>query len=160
MSHPRWHNLHHIFSIFEAEDTEWITVFCFSLWHVYIPHLLVHKIPSDDIPWNNFRPIMKIYLREASFSSKRRQDMYLFKQKGVTLCITGGVTENQSRLLGIPTQQAIYNQQPTHLMNSPRFKGSFKTLFVFGVRMVLRYPTWNKTRKSSSLLISNTSYFS
>ena len=48
-----------------------------------------------------------------------------FKQKVTPLYITCGVTYHQSRISGIPTQQAIYNQQPTHLMNSPRSKRYF-----------------------------------
>ena len=41
-------------------------------------------------------------------------------------------------------------------MNSPRYKGSFKTFFS-GTWMLFRYQTGKKTRKISSLLIFNTS---
>ena len=56
-SHPRYHNRHHVVRIFEAEDTECITVLCGRLQHVYIPHLIVWNMSANEIPWNILWPI-------------------------------------------------------------------------------------------------------
>ena len=57
-SRPRCHNLHQVVSLFEAEDTEWLTIFFVRLQHIYTLHPLVRKFMVNDIPWNTFQLIL------------------------------------------------------------------------------------------------------
>ena len=107
------------FYLIKHVDTRWFEIICHFLLYAYSIWLI----------WNNpssYCISLFLYLREAIISSKKWRYMHLSKQKGPPLCITGGVIDHQSCLSGISTQQSIYNQQPTHLMNSPRSKGFFK----------------------------------
>ena len=72
-SHPWCHNIHCVVSFFEAEDTEWLTVFCGSLQRVYILYPIFRKIPVDEIPWNIFWPIPVLLDDNASIHSLRRE---------------------------------------------------------------------------------------